>query len=377
MNRWCDGSRPILLAFCLCCVCIVGIRAAEAQDAPALPIEVAANDPHVRYIGRFDTQDAAGPRCTWSASAIQLKFRGTALNVKLKEAGNDAYQVIVDGKPTSILKTKSSMSVYPVAAMLPNTEHTVMLVKRTEAFVGTTQILGFQLEQGAKLLALPPRQKHRIEVIGDSISCGYGNEGKDQNEHFSPTTENAYLTYGAIAARTLGAEYVCLAWSGRKMWPDNTMGEIYGRTLATDSNSKWDFTQWVPDVVVIHLATNDFGKDNPDQRAWTQGYEAFLTRVRKAYPKAEIYCACGSMMSDDYPPGHKALSTVITYLNQIVADEKRAGDTRVHFLQFATQDMKNGLGSDWHPNVKTHEIMAATLVEALKTDLHWKPVATP
>ncbi len=71
-------------------------------------------------------------------------------------------------------------------------------------------------------------------MIGDSISCGYGNEGKSQNEHFSPDTENARDAYGAIAARRLGADYACVAWSGRKMWPDNTVPEIYDRALPQD-----------------------------------------------------------------------------------------------------------------------------------------------
>jgi hypothetical protein len=32
---------------------------------------------------------------------------------------------------------------------------------------------------------------------------------------------------------------------------------------------------------------------------------------------------------------------------------------------------KNGIGSGWHPSVKTHELMAAMWVESLKKDLGW------
>src|SRR5207248_2231555 len=116
------------------------------------------------------------------------------------------------------------------------------------------------------LLPATPGPARRLEVIGDSISCGYGNEGKDQNEHFAAQTENACETYGFLTARRFGAGYACVAWSGKKMWPDNTVGEFYDRALPADPDSTWEFSKWTPDVVVINLATNDFGgAANPDR----------------------------------------------------------------------------------------------------------------
>ena len=145
-----------------------------------MPVEISANDAKLHYIGRFDTRDEKGPRCAWPACTVALKFKGTAANVKLAEAGGDSLQVIVDGKPTQVLKAGSG--VVQIASGLADGEHTIELMKRTEAFVGTTQILGFQLSAGGQLVEQTDLPKHRIEVIGDSISCGYGNEGKSQNE---------------------------------------------------------------------------------------------------------------------------------------------------------------------------------------------------
>lgn len=337
-------------------------------DAAPLPVAVSWNDPRVRYVRRFNTADPAGPRCAWSASAVTLRFRGTGLNVKLADGSSNAYQIVVDGKPTAVLTTQGGTHLYSVFRG-PRGTHTVTLVKRTEAFFGTTQFEGFQLAQGGKLLPLPPRPRRRLEVIGDSISCGYGNEAKDQTEHFSATTENAYLTYGALAARTLGAEYVCVAWSGRLMWPKNTMGEVYDRTLPADANSRWDFGHWIPDAVVINLSTNDFAGGVPDKAGWVAGYEAFLTRVRKNYPKATLFCASSPMLWG------APVGIAKSYLTQIVQDENAAGDRNVHLLVFDTQDAKNGMGADWHPSIKTHAIMADKLSSALQADLGWKPVA--
>jgi hypothetical protein len=49
----------------------------------------------------------------------------------------------------------------------------------------------------------------------------------------------------------------------------------------------------------------------------------------------------------------------------------------VRLLVFETQDGKNGLGTDWHPSVKTHQIMADKLAAALQADLGWKSTAVP
>ena len=123
--------------------------------------------------------------------------------------------------------------------------------------------------------------------------------------------------------------------------------------------------------IVINLATNDFGKAIPEEAGWTNAYEAFIKRLRTHYPRATVYCAIGTMMAD-WSPTNKPLTTLRTYLKKIVSDMAAAGDTKVHVIDFGTQDMKNGLGSDWHPSKKTHEIMAEKLEETLRMDLGWK-----
>ncbi|MBI3857212.1 MAG: hypothetical protein HY293_16115 [Planctomycetes bacterium] len=75
----------------------------QAGPAAPLPAEVAPKDPNLRLIGRFDLRDPAGPRCAWAGSSVQLKFKGTALNVSLKSSGADQFQVVVDGAPASVL----------------------------------------------------------------------------------------------------------------------------------------------------------------------------------------------------------------------------------------------------------------------------------
>lgn len=74
------------------------------------------------------------------------------------------------------------------------------------------QFFGFRC--AGRFLTPPEGPARRIEVIGDSITCGYGVDGADQYCPFSAATENHYRTYAAIAARDLGADLATLAWSG-------------------------------------------------------------------------------------------------------------------------------------------------------------------
>jgi hypothetical protein len=339
----------------------------SATPASRQSIVFDGTDKHIRYIGRFDTRDSNGPRCAWTASAVEIHYRGKDLDAQIVDAGKDFIQVEVDGVPTQVLELANTSTDYTVNVPAEG-EHTVRLVKRTEAGIGTVQFRWFKV--GGKLLPTKG-PKRRIEIIGDSISCGYGDEGKVQTEHFTPATENGYLAYGPVAARAVGADCDVIAWSGRKMWPDNTVPSIYDLTLPTDPASKWDFHGPEPEAVLINLATNDFGPGNPDETKWTGAYADFIAHLRTHYPKAMVYCAIGSMMSDEWPPNNHALTTLRGYLARMVSRINAAGDNRVKVLEFAQQRQEDGIGADWHPNLKTHQKMADVFVAALHRDLGW------
>ncbi|MBI3857213.1 MAG: SGNH/GDSL hydrolase family protein [Planctomycetes bacterium] len=123
--------------------------------------------------------------------------------------------------------------------------------------------------------------------------------------------------------------------------------------------------------MVVNLGTNDFGPRNPTEQEWQDAYRAFVVRLRKNYPQCHVFCAVGSMMSDSYPPGRKALSTIRQYTSGLVEALRKAGDKKIHYVEFDAHDPKNGLGGDWHPSLKTHRLMADRLTAAVKKELGW------
>lgn len=329
------------------------------------PDAVPATDPRIVTIGRFAVREN-GLACQWSASEARVRLRGGTLKFTFSDEGQDFIQVVVDGTPKDVIKANGGPQTVSLNLITPG-QHEVRLVKRTEPFVGTLTFQSFETPGGR---LLPATRKNRlIEVVGDSITCGFGNEGADRSESFKAETENAYMSYGSVASRMLKADVRLIAWSGRKMFPDNTMPEIYDRVLPTFEKPLTDFGGPSPDVVVINLATNDFGKDNPEEKAWTGAYEAFLKRIWSHYPNAKVYAAIGSMMNDNWPPGHQSLTTLRGYLDRMV---KRMADPRLSIIEFPVQDEKDGIGAAWHPSVATHHKMGVQLANQISKDMGWQ-----
>lgn len=326
--------------------------------------------PEHRLVGRF-TKVNQGFACEWPGSAVEMMGTCPSIQVTFEaETDRDRWQVEFAGQPTQVLKLKKGKHTYNVSLPGRGT-FLIRFVRRTEAFQGTTTFIPTATATASSMMSLPKPPKRSIEVIGDSISAGFGVDGKAKEEKYSDDTANAYLTYGMVAGRRLNADVTVLAWSGKKMWPDNDIPSIYDLVLPSKPASpKWDFSgAKKPDAVVINLATNDFGKGIPDENGWKQGYLTFIKRVRTNYPKSMIYLATGSMMSDGWPVGKNHLSTLKTWLDDL---QRVSKDKRVRRIDFALQDEKDGIGSAWHPNAVTQAKMADVLEQALRTDLKWQ-----
>ena len=157
------------------------------------------------------------------------------------------------------------------------------------------------------------------------------------------------------------------------MWPSFTIPEIYNRVLPNQPEPKWNGTARKTDAYLINLGTNEFNRPaNPEEEEWVKAYCQFIARLRADSPNAVIYCALSPMLNDDWPPERKVRSTARNYLQRVVRECNQAGDARVRFLEFDQQNPNlKGLGPDWHPSVKTNQLMANKLTAAIKADLNW------
>lgn len=348
----------------------------------------AASFPDVHFYGRMDWRDVAGPRFDWSGSSVAASFTGTGIAVRLGNvdtgSGPNRMQAVIDGTPSDdyTLLDDSPDETYTLASGLAEGPHTVQLYKRTEGYYGTVQFLGFATEDAANdagwALTASTEPTRHIEIIGDSISAGYG--------VLSPSTscsgvdylnyQDAYLAYGFDTARTLGAAAVSIAWSGKGVYRDysgNTANNVpfyYPFTLATDTLA-YDFSQPV-DVVLIDLGTNDFAQGDPGQENFEGAYVTLATTVRSHYPNAYILLLTGPMVNSTFP-FQGALGLLDTYVDDVVSTRQGQGDTRIADLHLAAQDCGDDeqCGCDSHPNVDRQQTMSNSIVKRLQKVLGW------
>lgn len=321
----------------------------------------------MRFIGRV-VRNGEQVSFEWSGTGIVAAFEGTAVSVRLTDGGENQFTVLIDGEIQATLKTRSGSQSYALAQGLAAGRHEVEIYRRTEAQFGVTRFEGFDFG-GGSLLPPPAPKPRRLEVVGDSITCGYGNEGANSSCSFSADTENHYLSYAAIAARALNAELSTVAWSGKGVvfnYGDNKivpMPELYNRALPGDANSRWDFSV-KPHAVIINLGTNDYSTDgDPTTEQFRDGYIGLVSQIREGAPDAFILCTVGNMLvGSDVTAARAGIKAAVDAI-------KAEGDDNI-----AVWDMNvpnEDPGCDDHPKVATHELMAEALIAQLKQHLAW------
>jgi hypothetical protein len=325
---------------------------------------VAADDPAVALIGRFDLSDPKQPVFTYSGCTIRTVFTGTSVEAILLDAElKNSFAVILDGR-MSVLATNLANGAYVLAKGLPSGRHTLEIIRRTEWHGGNTTFAGLRIDADATLLP-PEVSTRRIEFIGDSYTCGYGNEGKSRDEHFSYATENSYLSFGALTARALHAEalFVCRSGIGMVQSYDGNkefnMPKLYDEVVQK-KDIVWDSFRYEPQLVVIDLSDNDYAKPlNRD--AFINAYLRFLARLRDHYPDAKIVCIVGPSPANE--TWQKWQSDVHTVINQ-----RCATDPQVYFFAISNFELH---GSDWHPNLDEHRKVAGELTPFLQKLMGW------
>lgn len=327
------------------------------------------------YSGRIDSSQVKGVELYWSGTSIKFNFKGESISALIEDKkGDNYYNVIIDNDSLLIFQPDTIKRYYQLASDLPKGKHTIEIFKRTEWDRGKTTFYGFQIKGDPKLLPKPPPYKRKIEFYGNSITAGYAIEDTSGRDSPDSTFTNNYLSYAAITARHFNANYHCICKSGIGItigWFPQTMPEIYDRLNPTDPNSKWDFTLYSPDIVVINLLQNDswlvnmperaefkmnFGNNAPNDEYIISAYQQFVARIRKHYPKANIICALGNM--DVTREG----SNWISYIKKAVTN---LNDKNIytHFIPFKE--------TPGHPSIIEQEEMANSLIQFIDENIDW------
>ena len=343
------------------------------------------SNPDIVYTGRISFTNPDRP--TWNYPGVQIMaaFEGTSLRMIAKPRSGYFMAQIDQAEPFKVAFRGERDSVVTLATALPDGRHLVRLMYVIEGYEFFPEFWGFVLDEGRQLIEAPRLPSRKIEFIGNSITCGYGNEGLKKEEGFDYATENHYYSYASITARNLQAQHWVVARSGIGAYrnydgpktgnPESNMPVQYEytgyawkpelRKEPTFLQEKWDFSRYQPDVVCINLGTNDLSTPNYDLSLLKQGYQKLLKMVRQHNPKAKIVFLTGSMLYN------QELQIAKQLLDEVAAEAQKAGDKEVYRFDMNHIDGEAFLGNDWHPNVYQDEKMAGELTPYLRKLMNW------
>ena len=343
------------------------------------------SNPDIVYTGRISFTNPDRPAWNYPGVQIMAAFEGTSLRMLAKPRSGYFMAQIDQAEPFKVAFRGERDSVVTLATALPEGRHLVRLMYVIEGYEFFPEFWGFVLDEGRQLVEAPLLPSRKIEFIGNSITCGYGNEGLKKEEGFDYATENHYYSYASITARNLHAQHWVVARSGIGAYrnydgpktgnPDSNMPVQYEytgyawkpelRKEPTFLQEKWDFSRYQPDVVCINLGTNDLSTPNYDLSLLKQGYQKLLKMVRQHNPKAKIVFLTGSMLY------HQELQLAKQLLDEVTAEAQKAGDKEVYRFDMAPINGNKYYGNDWHPNIYQDEKMANELTPYLRQLMNW------
>lgn len=343
-----------------------------------------ADNSSVRPIGRSIFRD--GVRyLSWSCSAVEFVFTGTEVCAEIwtdwvrDEPWKTMFQpyaaVFVNGEMSCRFAVKAGTKSYTIYKSDTPKTVTIRIVKLSESAFSKIGIAGLSADGELRPTKQPAR---KMEFIGDSITCGFGIEGKSADERFSTRTENPCKTYAALTAEHFGAEYDLISWSSIGVYssscPEDAdkpadgwiMPMLYDYTdigidnILGSEPVLWDFNSFVPDVIVINLGTNDssFTKDIPERTAdFKKAYAEFLRHIREKNPGSYIICTLGMMGG---ALGGKLFPAVDEAVREI-------NDEKIFSLELDEQLAADGTGCENHPNTVTHRKAAQKLIKKIES----------
>ena len=314
---------------------------------------------HFKVNGRTSAL-SEGITVDWSGSSIEFNLNCSG-DVKISAigsyatalgSGNTNFTVYVDGVATKTVAVNNGYNKdILIASGLAAGEHHFRLSKWAHA--ESAQVEFTKLSFQGELLARPADSEIFIEIVGDSISCGYGNNNG---------ANDGNLSYGYIAADLLDADYSIFARSG--LWlvnkgaaaiPDLYPYVSWYRDGGVPGGELYDFANArVPDVVVINLGTNDYN-GNAGADAFAAAMKSFVAQIRQGYGNDVPIVWAYGMMNDGYK------DTIVS-----VVEELGGAQSNNYALGFE----QNNTGVNSHPDTahqqKNGEELADYIRELLK-----------
>lgn len=358
--------KRLLSPFLLMLTLVLSCRAQHKLISPS--------DSCFAYVGRISFANPEALRFTYPGIQIHASFTGTSVAMKVKP-GSGYFMVELDDRDPFKVHASEDSDETLIAENLKDELHHINIVYANEGLVLKPIFYGLYIDEEAQTGPRPQLPERRMEFIGNSITCGMGNEGSPADKRAVYRKQNLYYTYEAFAARALNAQYQVVARSGiglyrncngKRSGDKGTMRDLFPYTLFGTIGEHWDFSRYQPDVVCVNLGTNDTSNPGYDKTLLANEFKKFLLTLRSHYPKAKIVLLTGPMIKGQRLHDVKEAEQIA------VDDAHQRGDTAVYRFDFTPDDGSLGYGIYKHPSVAKHKSMAEELIPFIKKITGWE-----
>lgn len=362
----------------------------EGTPAPIVnlePVTIGATDPRVGVMGRVVSTESGGLEFGFPGVTTRTCFRGNRLWVTgSSNQGRSHLAVVYQGTAVGELvvpKLASELLVWTAPGGVV-ADYCVDLVHLTETWIGVVTLRSFRVE--GEVLPAAPFPTRRLLFIGDSVTCGEAVRRKPECSK-DETWWDAHDSYGALTARTLGAQYQLVCFGGKGVvrdWQGErdvlNAPEFFGLAIPDERQLPYALPSYTPDGIVVSLGTNDFNAALgafPARREFVNKYVTFVQRLQATYPAAQIWLTEGAIVSDDTvetplkggapaeKPGAKQKTTLRSYIEEVVSVAQLAN---LHFLPAKRYPADT---CDAHPLATEHQDMAKDVVSGIRQQLSW------
>jgi len=314
-------------------------------------------------------------------SFVEFQFKGNSVSVGLQNVPFQGYynyvSVELDGKYLGRFKIDNNeIKKFTYEVSDKNIKvHTLKIYKATEAAMGEVFFDG----NGIEAVAFQPKTRKKIEFIGDSITCGFGNDesGNPCGEGQWYDQHNAYFSYAAILSRNLNADFLLSSVSGFGMyrnwntekWEENILPDVYPNLYLRTSEKEKFGNEYQPDLVSICLGTNDLSEgDGKKERLpfnkykFIGNYIEFIQNIYKKYPNTRIVLLNSPMVSGD---NNKLFMECLADIKDFFKNDKN--HQPIEIFEFSEMKPK---GCGYHPSAEDDQKMANELLPFFKNLLN-------
>ena len=332
--------------------------------------KISPTDKNIRYEGRVLVDD----------EAAHLFYPGTSISITVKASINEViwvcfnhavayYWIEISGQKPYKVCTKD-LSLIPLDVPV-NELCTIRITLASEGIYHEPKFYGFFAEASSGKTTIdtkfyrPAGANLRFEFIGNSITCGYGTEVTDRSP-FNDSTSNFCHGFAYRTAKAFDAEIMTVARSGigiYRNYGEKDSALYYGcmpdnyEKLWLDSDKKWDFSKFTPDLLFINLGTNDtWEMSSFNAEKYEKNFRKLMDMVTAHYPTTTVVLLTGSMM------GPEALAAVKPILDKLQKDYS----TKKRLVYRFDLTPVMGDGADWHPSAAQQEAMSKELIPFVK-----------